>query len=108
MLVTYELPDDQVPVVNAAVEMIAETMRQGIVSNGEGTWVNREALDYHARKSLLHICALWHDQDIESRERDAPHLRHLFNAVTRLSMAWANYKRDKSVKFTPDIEEHAE
>lgn len=76
-------------VIDAAVKIINETMASGQASNGEGTWVNKDPLDYHARKAMLHMTALHGAQNLEAREKDEPHLKHLYNAVTRLCMAEA-------------------
>lgn len=103
ILVTYSVTKYQKEVIDAAVEMITTTMAAGAASNGEGTWVNREALDYHARKALLHVVSMWQGQMLYAREREEPKLLHLFNAVTRLCMAHANSKR-KPV-FVADVPE---
>lgn len=76
-------------VIDAAVRIIKETMAAGSASNGEGTWVNKHPLEYHLRKGMIHTINVWQAQDLNARERDEPHLRELYNAVTRLCMAEA-------------------
>jgi len=106
-LVTLEfhLPPDQVEVVKAAVDIISTTMKAGAISNGVGSWTNRDALGYHVRKAVLHITSLWHSQDLGAREHDEPKLMHLYNAVTRLCMAHANDRRAVVKVLYPVLED---
>lgn len=93
--VTYHIQPDQKDVLDAAQLIIAETMKEGAATNGTGSWCNKDPLNYHARKAMLHICSLWDTADLEAREREEPRLKHLYNAVTRLCMAEALRKQRK-------------
>lgn len=103
--VSYTFPADQEAVHNAAHQIILSTMQAGAASNGEGSWQNKKALEYHVNKAMIHVCSLWGQQDIEGVEKEPPHLKHLFNALTRLAMAWAVHKKQPIAPLVEEIPE---
>jgi hypothetical protein len=106
--VSYSFPASQRMVHDAAHALIEMTMRSGAASNGMNTWLNQDALNYHLAKGLVHVCNVHQYKDIELREREAPHLLELANAVTRFCMAWALVRLRKPFAMRLDAENNPE
>jgi hypothetical protein len=106
--ITFLVPKSDVEVHETAHAIITQTMASGQASNGVGSFYNREPLDYHCWKALHHLLRLWQEQDIDAKEKDSPHLKHLYNACTRLVLATVvhmkNSKPEKEILLedTPD------
>lgn len=87
MKLEFEIPDMAVEVVKTAVSMVVETMTRGAAVNAEGSWCNKDPLEYHFNKALHHILRAHHEQNLLALEKEEPHHPHVPNGFTRIAMA---------------------
>jgi hypothetical protein len=80
-----------------ATDVIKRTMQAGESSNGAGSFWNKTPL-YHVNKGMHHVLNVWHRQDVETREIDAPHLKEIENAITRLILALVVHRKNNPEK----------
>lgn len=100
---------EQKEVLEAAVSTISYTMDAGQAANGVGSFWNKDNL-YHLKKAMHHILDAWHEQDVNSREKEDGGLIHIDNAMTRLAMIKAKLKREqlRGVGLVMPVPEHGE
>lgn len=87
--VEYLIEAEYKQVHDIAHAMLSETLAAGEADNGTASHWNKDGLTHHVWKGLHHLLRLWNEQDLEAREKDAPRLKHLYNAFTRLALAEA-------------------